>query len=128
MQHAVAVAGFDLVRIGVLGQVHGALEMAGEALVGIDREGAVVARFGARAFTADRQQALDELDIQLCRIQAGGEGIDLDAGRRTADIDGREGTAGQGTDAAGPAEIGEVVLQLALQSFELGEQAARDVK
>ncbi len=69
-----------------------------------------------------------DLDIEGCRIDARGECVDLDTGGRAADIERREGAIGQGADAAGAAKAGELLLQLALQTLELGEQAAGEAE
>ena len=122
MQHPVAVARRHGVWIDVVGQRQHAPEAAGEALVDVHGRLAVLGRQIHLALAGDGQHTLLDLDVDAGRVEAGGEGVNLDRLRSVADIHGRKAAAGETANARR-----QVVrlLEFPLQPIEFREQIAR---
>lgn len=118
LQHAVAVARLDRVRVDVVGQADDAAEAAESARP----DGWPCRRRtgGRGALAGQRQHAASSRTRS--RRASGREGPDLDAGRRGADV---QWVAAVAAAADGGGRVG-AGLELALQAVELGEQVARE--
>src|SRR5436190_786750 len=69
------------------------------ARAGVDVDLAARLRRTVHAFTGDGEQALVDGDVELARVDAGGEGEDFHRLGRAADVHGREAAALHGANA-----------------------------
>jgi len=84
LQHPVAVLGFDPLRVHVNGQCDHASKISVVALAPVILSALVRLDLVA---ARDGQQVLLDRHVDLFRVQAGSEQIDIDSLRRSADID-----------------------------------------
>src|SRR5476649_41694 len=123
MQHTIAVIGLNLGRIDVLGQWDGTREAAVTTLARVHLHLVIISRDGRYAFSSNAQHAAVERYINLRRVQAGGEGIDLDAARRAANINCWYRSLGNRAYVTRQARDAKHIIELTTQALELAEQA-----
>src|SRR5690242_11946954 len=118
-QDAIAVGGADALGVDVLGQADGAAEFAREALGRVDAARDVALGEEGSALAGDGQHATVHGDVDLLRVEARRERVDLDGGRGAADVDRWEGALGDGADAARQPQRPERRLHVPLQPLDL---------
>src|SRR5690606_10956531 len=121
MEHAVAIICGYCVGIHILGQADRTAKTPGETLIDVDHGPVTLGRHRRGALPGDGEGASFEVDFDGRGIQSGGVDVQLDALRRTADVDRWKAAAAGAPNAWSTLKS---LLQLPMQAIEIGKYIA----